>query len=122
LALQAPYVFYGLGRTSNYIDTMFYGISSMQDEHARLWQGIIPNSHVAAFPYKVTDTAKWLMEVYITPSGILFWVIIACIVTCLTLAALIGYLTHRENVWPAYCCLCCLISLLFDAWSALFED
>jgi len=128
MALQTPYVFMGLGRTSNYIDTMFYGISSNQAVHTNSWSGIIPNSQVAAFPYKIEKPAtyvplmhrlletatttcadrwlvvltlapsRWTMEMYISPSGILFWVIVACVLACLILASLIGYLTYREHV------------------------
>eukprot|EP01094_Clydonella_sp_ATCC50884_P000453 TRINITY_DN1035_c0_g1_i1.p1 TRINITY_DN1035_c0_g1~~TRINITY_DN1035_c0_g1_i1.p1 ORF type:complete len:675 (-),score=195.64 TRINITY_DN1035_c0_g1_i1:406-2430(-) len=97
LALQTPYAFLGLGRTSNYIDSMFYGITLNDSVHYHQYQGVIPNSQVAAFPYPTDKPASWTMEMYISPSGILFWVIVLCVVVCLTFAIFIGYFTYRER-------------------------
>jgi hypothetical protein len=47
LALNTPYVLFGLGRTSNYIEQFFYGVPLNQSTHFNYWTGsTIPNSQV----------------------------------------------------------------------------
>jgi integrin alpha FG-GAP repeat containing protein 1 len=54
LALQTPYVFWGLGRPSNYVDYLWVGLPSGKRSTQRgvqYWPGIIPNSQVVIIPY-----------------------------------------------------------------------
>jgi integrin alpha FG-GAP repeat containing protein 1 len=59
LALQTPYVMFGLGRTSNYIEEIFMGVPiSNGKEHYNSWICIIPNSQVIGFPYPPSSPAE----------------------------------------------------------------
>eukprot|EP01096_Ripella_sp_DP13-Kostka_P009465 TRINITY_DN3639_c0_g1_i1.p1 TRINITY_DN3639_c0_g1~~TRINITY_DN3639_c0_g1_i1.p1 ORF type:complete len:636 (-),score=257.98 TRINITY_DN3639_c0_g1_i1:20-1906(-) len=98
LALQTPYGIAGLGKVSNYIDTLFFGVSINSDAtNYNSWPGIIPNSQVAAFPYPHDKPIKWLLNMYVIPSDITIWVVTACVVICVALAFAIFALMYKEK-------------------------
>lgn len=97
LALNTPYILFGLGRTSNYIEQFFYGVPLNQSVHYNYWTGsTIPNSQVVAVPYKPENPAGWTLELYITPSGLLFWIMIALVISLLVLAITV-YVFYRKE-------------------------
>jgi len=97
LALNTPYVLFGLGRTSNYIEEFFYGVPLNQETHFAYWTGsTIPNSQVVAIPYKPSEPAGWTLELYTTPSGVMFWVIISVLISLIILGAT-TYFFHRKE-------------------------
>jgi integrin alpha FG-GAP repeat containing protein 1 len=83
LALNTPYVLFGLGRSSNYIEEFFYGIPInqvlrlttlffflvflaeyhlLQAVHYNYWIGsTIPNSQVVAIPYKPSEPLTYVL-------------------------------------------------------------
>jgi integrin alpha FG-GAP repeat containing protein 1 len=75
LALQTPYILFGLGRTSNYIEEFYMGVTINNQDHSasywHMWICIIPNSQLVAIPYKPTDPDNWTLELYIKTSGLL---------------------------------------------------
>jgi len=98
LSLQTPYVMFGLGRISNYIEEFFYGIPLNQPTHFAYWTGsTIPNSQVVAIPCKPEDPLVWTLELYTTPSGVMFWVIISFIASVIVLGAIILVLYRKEK-------------------------
>lgn len=117
LSLQTPYAVAGLSRPSNYVEFLFFGvplknevrslklpvsnlilISILQKREAsRYWPGIIPNSQVVVSPYPHSDPANWLLELYISPSGITLWVTIAVIAWLIVLGAVVLILHWREK-------------------------
>jgi len=98
LALNTPYVLFGLGRVSNYIDQFFYGVPLNQSTHFNYWTGItIPNSQVVAVPYKPESPSGWTLELYITPSGLLFWILVALIAGLLILIIIVYVFYRREK-------------------------
>jgi len=97
LALNTPYILFGLGRTSNYIEQFYLGVPLNQTTHYNYWTGsTIPNSQVVAVPYKKDSPAGWTLELYITPSGLLFWIIIALTASLLILAITV-YVFYRKE-------------------------
>eukprot|EP01133_Synstelium_polycarpum_P017959 gene17959-21432_t len=97
LSLQTPYNLFGLGRTSNYIDQLFYGVPLNQTVHYNNWVGTIPNSQVVAIPYKPSTPTSWILELFINPSGIFFWVLIAFFVSLIILSSISFFLYKREK-------------------------
>lgn len=96
LALHTPYILFGLGRTSNYIEQFFYGVS-LNSTNFNYWTGsTIPNSQVVAIPYEPGNPASWTLELYITPSGLLFWIMVAFLASLLILGITV-YIFHRKE-------------------------
>jgi len=93
LSLETPYTIFGLGRTSNYIETFFYGLPAKMDNYYHKWICVIPNSQLVAIPYG----QDWTLELYINPSGLTLWVLIS-VVSCLFFLAVVIALFHwREK-------------------------
>ena len=64
--LHTPYNLVGLGRTNNYVDQLFVGLT-LHTSHTMDLQGVIPNSQLVILPYSRTETG-WEVELYINPS------------------------------------------------------
>eukprot|EP01132_Coremiostelium_polycephalum_P006111 gene6111-7615_t len=97
MSLQTPYNLFGLGRTSNYVDQLFFGLPLNQTVHYNNWVGTIPNSQVVAIPYKSSNPSGWILELFINPSGIFFWVLIAFFASLIILAGVSFFLYKREK-------------------------
>ncbi|KYR01791.1 putative integrin alpha FG-GAP repeat-containing protein [Tieghemostelium lacteum] len=97
LSLQTPYNLFGLGRTSNYVDQLFFGLPLNQSVYFNSWVGTIPNSQVVVVPYKPSNPLNWTLELFINPSGIFFWVLIAFFAALILLAAVCFVLYKREK-------------------------
>eukprot|EP01111_Echinosteliopsis_oligospora_P014986 TRINITY_DN5785_c0_g1_i1.p1 TRINITY_DN5785_c0_g1~~TRINITY_DN5785_c0_g1_i1.p1 ORF type:complete len:632 (+),score=137.42 TRINITY_DN5785_c0_g1_i1:141-2036(+) len=97
LSLNTPYVLSGLGRTSSYIEQFYYGVPVTETtNYYAVWIGsTIPNSQVVVVPYQ--NPSKWTMELYITPSGVVFWVTIATIFTCLVITGFVYFFYKKEK-------------------------
>eukprot|EP01114_Cavostelium_apophysatum_P009861 TRINITY_DN2316_c0_g1_i2.p1 TRINITY_DN2316_c0_g1~~TRINITY_DN2316_c0_g1_i2.p1 ORF type:complete len:678 (+),score=117.31 TRINITY_DN2316_c0_g1_i2:215-2248(+) len=97
LALQTPYILFGLGRTNNYVEELYMGVPVKSDQHWSMWICIIPNSQVVYFPYKPEDPESWTLELYIESSGVTLWVMVAFASSLIILGALIGFFRWREK-------------------------
>ena len=98
-SLQTPYVMFGLGRISNYIQTVFYGTAAAQPARPHsYWQGIIPNSYIFAIPYPPASPAAWTTELFLAPSSVVFFVILVVVLSLISLGALIIVFKSREMV------------------------
>ena len=51
-ALYTPYSLTGLGRTNNYIEDLFVGVSNNDSVSYATYHGVIPNSHLVILPYE----------------------------------------------------------------------
>ncbi|KAJ1343628.1 hypothetical protein BSLG_001897 [Batrachochytrium salamandrivorans] len=73
MSLQTPYALFGLGRTNNYIEDLFIGVSRRAKEHVGAYQGLIPNSQLVIIPYESDGggqgPADWKLELYMNPSS-----------------------------------------------------
>ena len=98
-SLQTPYVMFGLGRISNYIQTVFYGTAAAKPARAHnYWQGIIPNSYIFAIPYPPASPAAWTTELFLAPSSVVFFVILVVVLSLISLGILIIVFKSREMV------------------------
>jgi len=96
-SLQTPYVMFGLGRISNYIQTVFYGTPAANPNKSHFyWQGIIPNSYIFAIPYPPDTPSSWTIDLFLAPSSVVLFVIIVVIVSLISLGGLIIYFKMRE--------------------------
>ncbi|KAG0235124.1 hypothetical protein BGW42_005774 [Actinomortierella wolfii] len=107
--LLTPYSLFGLGRTNNYVEELFVGVTRHQKEHFTTYSGVIPNSQLIIIPYQSEDRQRldgdngngggngttegetggpneWTLELYIRPGDYVPWVF----VTVLTSIALLG--------------------------------
>ena len=55
LGLNVPYSLFGLGRTNNYVEELFVGVTRNQPEHFTTYAGVIPNSQLIIIPYQQED-------------------------------------------------------------------
>ncbi|KAI9015217.1 hypothetical protein BC832DRAFT_196876 [Gaertneriomyces semiglobifer] len=95
LALQTPYALLGLGRTNNYLESFFVGISRREEENRVVeYQGVIPNSQLVVLPYG--ETQLWRLELYINPSSSSHSVMLVLIVSLITLVCVVGGLHYME--------------------------
>eukprot|EP01105_Mastigella_eilhardi_P009961 TRINITY_DN2335_c0_g1_i3.p1 TRINITY_DN2335_c0_g1~~TRINITY_DN2335_c0_g1_i3.p1 ORF type:complete len:450 (-),score=94.04 TRINITY_DN2335_c0_g1_i3:54-1403(-) len=98
LPLLTPYVYFGLGRVSNYIQSVFYGVTlSNDDQWFNYWLSVVPNSQVVCIPYPTDDHLKWKLELFLSPSGIMFWILIAIFTCLLGLGIAIGIMKWQEK-------------------------
>ncbi|KAJ3042449.1 hypothetical protein HDV00_007219 [Rhizophlyctis rosea] len=67
-SLQTPYSLFGLGRTNNYIEDLFVGVSRREPNHVAHYQGVIPNSQLIIIPHEENPDA-WQLELYVEPSS-----------------------------------------------------
>ncbi|OAJ38717.1 hypothetical protein BDEG_22624 [Batrachochytrium dendrobatidis JEL423] len=73
MSLHTPYTLFGLGRTNNYIEDLFVGVSRRTKEHVAAYQGVIPNSQLVIIPYEAARSGHspvdWKLELYMNPSS-----------------------------------------------------
>ncbi|KAG0364322.1 hypothetical protein BC939DRAFT_458332 [Gamsiella multidivaricata] len=58
LGLSLPYSLFGLGRTNNYVEELFVGVTRNQPEHYTTYAGVIPNSQLIIIPYQAEDESR----------------------------------------------------------------
>ncbi|KAG0252825.1 hypothetical protein DFQ27_007823 [Actinomortierella ambigua] len=56
--LLTPYSLFGLGRTNNYVEELFVGVTRHQTEHFTTYSGVIPNSQLIIIPYQSEDRER----------------------------------------------------------------
>ncbi|KAG2226834.1 hypothetical protein INT45_005799 [Circinella minor] len=100
LSLQTPYCLIGLGRTNNYVEEMFAGVSRHQDKNYLFYEGVIPNSQLIFIPYQpndVQDSSTWKVELYIQPGDYVPWVLVVLIVAAIILGIVVAVLYWMEK-------------------------
>ncbi|KAJ3321136.1 hypothetical protein HDV06_004589 [Boothiomyces sp. JEL0866] len=100
MSLQVANNVIGLGRTNNYIDNLFVGISRNESIHYRSYQGLIPNSGIVIGPYEENSVGpeEWKLELYMNPSSTTNAIIIVLSSVCVVLGAIIFGLDLSEKV------------------------
>jgi len=61
------------------------------------WSGLIPNSQIVTIPYPPDQPSNWTPELYLTPSGITLWVIVAVIGMFIVMGIIVYALNRREK-------------------------
>lgn len=100
LSLQTPYCLFGLGRTNNYVEEMFAGVTRHQSKNYLFYEGVIPNSQLVFLPYQpedVQDSTSWKVELYITPADYVPWVLVVLIAASVILAIVVVVLRTIEK-------------------------
>ncbi|KAN0066109.1 hypothetical protein ACQY0O_000203 [Thecaphora frezii] len=105
--LLTPYSYFGLGRTNNYVESLFIGSTRRQREHYLAVEGIIPNSQVVINPWQGGessavgeggDPGSWTKQLYLSPGDWIPWVTVVLITTIVGLAAVVVVLHVNERV------------------------
>ncbi|KAJ3275288.1 hypothetical protein HDV01_001015 [Terramyces sp. JEL0728] len=99
MSLQVANNVIGLGRTNNYIDHLFVGVSRNENVHYRSYQGLIPNSGIVIGPYEETKEGpdEWKLELYMNPSSTTNAIIIVLSSVCIILGGIIFGLDLSEK-------------------------
>ncbi|KAJ3257581.1 hypothetical protein HK103_004490 [Boothiomyces macroporosus] len=99
MSLQVANNVIGLGRTNNYIDNLFVGVSRNENVHYRSYQGLIPNSGIVIGPYEENHEGpeEWKLELYMNPSSTTNAIIIVLSSVCIILGAIIFGLDLSER-------------------------
>lgn len=92
MALEAPYSYYGLGRTAGYVEEMFIGTPAGK---LQMWSGLIPNSQL------VVNPSSGDLEMYVSVSGAFLWVCLAFVITLglLAIPIITFMIIEKRNDW-----------------------
>ncbi|CEH13719.1 Predicted membrane protein [Ceraceosorus bombacis] len=101
-SLQPPYSYFGLGRTNNYVESLFVGSTRRQPQHFLAMEGVVPNSHVVVVPWQDANAAdggdpgQWHKELYLSPAD---WIpaVTAVLVCLILLLATIVFVLHMNE-------------------------
>lgn len=109
--LSLPYSLFGLGRTNNYVEELFVGVTKNQSEHYTTYAGVIPNSQLIIIPYQTEDNlngngekgntggpSEWTLELYIRPGDYVPWVFVVLATAIAILAGVVVGLNWMEKV------------------------
>lgn len=78
-ALLTPYSYFGLGRTNNYVESLFIGTTKRRENNFVEMEGVIPNSQVIVLPWEQDgngDPSTWKKELYLKPGDWIPWVMV----------------------------------------------
>ncbi|KAF9174373.1 hypothetical protein BGX21_001266 [Mortierella sp. AD011] len=123
LGLALPFSLFGLGRTNNYVEELFVGVTRNQPEHYTTYAGVIPNSQLIIIPYQEEDAShllseseagsgenassaaaenkggpsEWTLELYIRPGDYVPWVFVVLATAIAILAGVVVGLNWMEK-------------------------
>ncbi|KDE06538.1 hypothetical protein MVLG_03187 [Microbotryum lychnidis-dioicae p1A1 Lamole] len=100
LSLGTPYSYFGLGRTNNYVENLFIGVTRHQDQHFINIEGLIPNSQIVIVPWQpdwASDPSSWTRELFLHPGDWIPWVTIVLGAATLLLGAIVVSLHFNEK-------------------------
>ncbi|KAF9501128.1 hypothetical protein BDN71DRAFT_1479701 [Pleurotus eryngii] len=95
-SLMAPYSYFGLGRTNNYIENLFVGSTIHSKEHYIDMEGVIPNSKVVILP-PPREGEPWKRELFLRPGAWIPWVTVTVIIGTGLLAVIVFVLHMNEK-------------------------
>lgn len=95
-SLQLPYAYMGIGRSNNYLETLYCSTSVEGTKASRMWTPIIPNSQLVVFG-KSADPETWMLELFINPTQKLFMIVIVsgCVLVAIGIAIIWLYCLER---------------------------
>ncbi|KAL1915364.1 uncharacterized protein VTP21DRAFT_6822 [Calcarisporiella thermophila] len=100
MALHTPYTLFGLGRTNNYVEKLFIGVTLKQSQHYTSYSGVIPNSQLIINPYQPPgskDPESWILELYIRPGEYVPWVLVTLVSATVLLGIVVAVLNWMEK-------------------------
>ncbi|SOV21492.1 conserved Plasmodium protein, unknown function [Plasmodium sp. DRC-Itaito] len=96
--LQLPYVLFGLGRTSNYVEEFYVGMPTHEQKYYNMWVSIIPNSHIIVIPYPLNNSNKWQIQLSVNPSKKFYSILYITLICLSVIGVLIFILDRKEKV------------------------
>eukprot|EP00919_Chromeraceae_sp_WS-2016_P066363 GHVR01157020.1.p1 GENE.GHVR01157020.1~~GHVR01157020.1.p1 ORF type:complete len:770 (-),score=174.62 GHVR01157020.1:529-2838(-) len=93
--LAVPSVFFGLGRTNNYIEYFFLGSPGGQTKH---WVSVIPNTDIVAIPYPPSNPDDWTVELSLSPSRHFYRIVVMTTLLLSVLGLIIFCLDRKEKL------------------------
>ncbi|KAI8907014.1 hypothetical protein DFJ77DRAFT_514148 [Powellomyces hirtus] len=101
-SLQTPYALFGLGRTNNYIEDLFVGVTRRKanPSNVAVFQGVIPNSQLIVIPYEQdanADPTNWILELYVNPSSASRSVMLVLFTSLVILSSVVAGLHWTEK-------------------------
>ena len=96
-SLMLPYVYMGLGRSNNFIESfnVAYSINNQLDQ-VKVFTPIIPNSQMFILANnKYAD--KWTLELFINPNKTIYMIVVACGVILVATGIVIIVLHIKEK-------------------------
>ncbi|KAI7897751.1 uncharacterized protein BX663DRAFT_481196 [Cokeromyces recurvatus] len=100
MSLLTPYCLFGLGRTNNYVEELFAGVSRHQHKNYFFYEGVIPNSQLVFLPYQpdhIQDSSSWKVELYIKPADYVPWVLAVLVAASIILGIVVVVLRIVEK-------------------------
>eukprot|EP00919_Chromeraceae_sp_WS-2016_P066370 GHVR01157028.1.p1 GENE.GHVR01157028.1~~GHVR01157028.1.p1 ORF type:complete len:218 (-),score=42.32 GHVR01157028.1:529-1182(-) len=88
-------VFFGLGRTNNYIEYFFLGSPGGQTKH---WVSVIPNTDIVAIPYPPSNPDDWTVELSLSPSRHFYRIVVMTTLLLSVLGLIIFCLDRKEKL------------------------
>lgn len=96
--LQLPYVIFGLGRTSNYVEEFYLGMPTQEAKYYNMWVSIIPNSHIIVIPYPLDNSNEWKIQLSVNPSNKIYSIIYITLICLAIIGLLIFILDRKEKI------------------------
>lgn len=94
-ALHPPTAFFGLGRTNNYVESLFVGSTRRQTPAHLVLEGVIPNSEVVVVPTGPPEL--WRRELFLHPADWIPLVTLTLSALLALLGAVVGILDLHEK-------------------------
>lgn len=97
-ALQMPYTIFGLGLYANYIDRLNVTVPSGSSGSIlrKTVEFIVPDSQIVVIPNPLNDPLGWKVQLFLTPSEIIYKTLYTLSGICIVLVFLIGVLHRKE--------------------------
>lgn len=92
-SLYLPYIMFALGRTPNFLENITVGFASRYRE----WPQIIPNSQMVVIPHPIDNPARWTVQLFVTPSKVVYTCLAVLIGTCFFIFGIIVLLHLHEK-------------------------
>ncbi|KAF8820539.1 FG-GAP repeat-containing protein [Cardiosporidium cionae] len=95
--LQMPFVYFGLGRTNNYIEEFLLGMPINSHRYSNMWPSIIPNTQIVASPHPLFAPNRWTLELSLSPSMLFLPILWATLASLVFIGAIIFFLHQKEK-------------------------
>ncbi|RWS22207.1 T-cell immunomodulatory protein-like protein [Leptotrombidium deliense] len=99
-ALQLPYSLFGLGPDANYVDhvVVSFPTGNTSNIFKRDEEQIVPDSQIVVIPHPVDKPSQWIIQLFVTPSDIIYKTLYTFLGICGALVVIIGILHRKEQL------------------------